>query len=98
MWKMRNVTLQGKIVVFKTIAILKIVFQSFTTTVPKHISELEKIQKAFLWKNSTPKIKHETLCNDYCKAGGLQNVDIPNKIIALQCSWIRRIYNNSFHE
>ena len=81
--------------------ISKNVFQSFITTVqncPKHIiNELEKIQKAFLWKNSTPKIKHETLCNDY-KAGGLKNVDIPNKIIALQCSWIRRLYNNSFHE
>ena len=97
-WKMRNLTLEGKIAVFKTIAISKIVFQSFTATVPKHImNELEKIQKAFLWKSSTPKINHETLCNDY-KGGGLKNVDIPNKIIALQCSWIRRLYNNSFHE
>ena len=42
-------------------------------------------------------IKHETLCNDYI-AGELKNVDIPNKIIALQCSWIRIIYDNSFHE
>ena len=25
-------------------------------------------------------------------------VDIPSKIIALQCSWIRRPYDNSFHE
>ena len=82
---------RGEIVISKTIAISKIVFQSFVTTVPKHIaSELEKIQKAFIWKNSTPKIKHETLCNDY-ERGGLKNVDIQNKIIALQCSWIRRL-------
>ena len=65
-WKMSNFTLEGKIAIFKTIAISKIVFQSFILTVPKHIiNELEKIQKAFLWKNSTPKIKHETLCNNY---------------------------------
>ena len=65
-WKMRNLTLEEKIAIFKTIVILKIVFQSFIATVPKHIiNELEKIQKAFLWKNSTPKIKDETLCNDY---------------------------------
>ena len=52
--------------------ISRIIFQSFITTVPKHIiNELEKIQKAFLWKNSTSKINHETLCNDY-KAGGLK--------------------------
>ena len=49
------------------------------------MNELEKVQKAFLWKNSTPKIKPETLCDDY-KAGGLKNVNIPNKVIALQCS------------
>ena len=42
------------------------------------INELEKIQKAFLWKNSTPKIKHETLFNDF-KDGVLKNVDIPKK-------------------
>ena len=95
---MRNLTLEGKIAIFKTIAISKIVFQSFTATVPKHIiNELEKIQKAFLWKKSTSKIKHETLCNVF-KAVGLKNVDIPKKFIALQWFWIRRLYNNSFHE
>ena len=58
---------------------------------------LIKIQKAFIWKNSAPKIKQETLCNDY-KAGGLKNVYIANKIIDLQFSWIVRLYDNSFHE
>ena len=32
------------------------------------------------------------------KAGGLKNVDIRNKVIALQCSWIIRFYDDSFHE
>ena len=86
-WKTRKLTLEGKIVIFKTIVVPKIVFQAFITTVLKQIfNEPKKIQKAFFLNNS-PKIKHETLCNDY-KAGGLKNVDIPNKIIALQCSWI----------
>ena len=45
-WKMRNRTLERKIVTFKTKAIPKIVFQSFIRTVPKHItSELEKKNK-----------------------------------------------------
>ena len=34
---MRNFTLEGEIVIFKTIAISKIVFQSFITTAPNHI-------------------------------------------------------------
>ena len=48
---MRNLTLEGKIAILKTIAISKVVFQSFRATVPKDIiNELEKIQKAFLEK------------------------------------------------
>ena len=97
-WKMRNLTPEAKIIIFKTIAISKIVFPSFMTTVPKYIvNENGKNTKAILWKNSTPKIKHEILCN-YCKAGGSKNVDILSKIIVLQWSWTRRLYDNSFHE
>ena len=36
-WKMRNLTLKGKIVIFKTLAIAKIVFQSLITPIPRHI-------------------------------------------------------------
>ena len=55
-----------------------------------------KNNKAFLWQNSTTKIKDETFFNK--KDGGLKNFDIQNKIIALQYSWIKGLYNNSFHE
>ena len=49
-WKMRKLTLEGTIVTFRTIAIPKIVSQSFITTVPKYVvNELEKIQITFLW-------------------------------------------------
>ena len=57
---------------------------------------LKKYKKLFFGIIS-PKIKHETLCNNH-KAGGLKIVDIPSKIIALQCSWIRRLNDNSFYE
>ena len=46
---MRNLTLEGNIVICKTIGISKIIFQLFITTAPRH----------FFWKNSTPKIIHE---------------------------------------
>ena len=85
---MRNLTLEEKIATFKRLAISKNVFQSLITTVSRHIvNELVKIQKAFLCKNSFPKKKHGTLCNGY-KDGGLKNIDISNKIISLQYSWI----------
>ena len=44
-----------------------------------------------------PKIKHDTVCNNYENAG-LRNADIKPKIKSLQCSWIKKLFDNSFHE
>ena len=60
-WRMRRLTLEGKIIVFKALAISKIVFLSLISKVPtKIISELERIQKTFL-RPSEPKIKSYSL-------------------------------------
>ena len=96
LWIMINLTLEGRIVIFKTFSILKIVFLALLTKIPHQaVKELEKIQKSFLWKDSTPKIRHETTCKEH-KDSGLKNVDISYKIV--QCFWIRRLYNNNFDE
>ena len=48
-WRMRSLTLEGKIIVFKTLAISKIVYLSIMIKVPTEIIvELEKIQKQFI--------------------------------------------------
>ena len=57
MWKWRNLSLAGKVTVFKTLAISKIVYIAFLSTVPKSIlTKLEDIQKDFLWGNKRPKV------------------------------------------
>ena len=67
----RSLTLEGKIVIFKTLAISKKVYLALIITMPNAvIVELEKIQKTFLWRNSHVKIKHQTLCNSF-ETGGL---------------------------
>ena len=60
------------------------------------IAQLEKIQKQFIWKNRNPKLKHTTLCYEY-EQGGLKNVHIFSKITRLQCSWVKRLLDYSFH-
>ena len=58
---MRNVTLEKKIVIFKTLALSKIVFQSLINFIANHvIFELTSIQINFTWQNSNPKTRHET--------------------------------------
>ena len=61
------------------------------------ISALQKVQKQFIWKDSPPKIKHEKICNT-CEKGGLKNIDNNSKTRSLQCLWIQKLYDDSFHE
>ena len=97
-WRLRNLSLEGKITIFKTLAISKIVYLALLTNVPKNtLTELNEIQNKFLWNNKKCKIKHDTLCNEH-KNGGLKNVDINFKVISLKLSWIRRLYDDNHHE
>ena len=57
--KMRSLTFKGTMIVSKILAISKIVFLAILTKTPHQVvKELEKIQKPFLWKNSTMNIKY----------------------------------------
>ena len=97
-WRMRNIALEGKMITFKTLALFKIVYLTLINSFSKQlIEEIQRIQKAFIWNNLTSKIKHETLCNSF-EEGGLKNVDINSKIASLQCSWVKRLYDDKFHE
>ena len=82
LWRMRNLTLEGNITIFKTLVISKITDLSLVTNVPTQIiNELSKMQKEIIWNGSNPKIKHSTLSNKY-KNGGLKCVDILSNVIS----------------
>ena len=55
LWRMISLTIEERIVIFKTLAISKIVYLTLLTNT-LNIDELEKIQKKFIWNNSTPKL------------------------------------------
>ena len=97
-WNSRMLLLEGRIIIFKTLAISKIVYLTFLTVIPNSlIEELQKIKKTFIWHSSRPKISHKTLCNNF-ENGGLKHVDISSKIISLQCSWLQKLCDENFHE
>ena len=84
--RMRNVTLEGKTIIFKILALSKILYLTLITSFSKQLIEgIQKIQKPFIWNNLTPKIKHEIFCNSF-EEGDLKNVDVNSKIASLQCS------------
>lgn len=77
-----KISLKRGIVVFKSLATLKIAFQALIAPVSRHISKaLETIQTYVLWNNSDPKIKQNSLQKLW--EGGLKNIDIQNKLNSL---------------
>ena len=61
---MRSLTLEGKIIVFKTLAISKIVFSMMIKVPTEILVELKKIQKQFIWPTK-PKIRNETISSNF---------------------------------
>ena len=88
----------NKIIIFKILALSSITFLDQVSVVPNQIIYvLQQIQHDFLWNSSLAKLKHNTISKNV-QYGGLNNVDIESKIISSQCSWVNKVYHESFHE
>ena len=97
-WRLRNLTIEGKITIFKAVAISKIIHLASETVLPSSkITQLNKIHKEFIWNHKRPKIIVKSLINNFDKVG-LKDVDIPSKTVSLQCSWVKRLFDKNFHE
>ena len=61
---------QGKITIFKTVAISKVVHLALVTNVPHVvIDQLNKIQRGFIWNWKHAKIRRFELCVSYGNDG-----------------------------
>ena len=94
----RNLSLKGKITVFKSLALSKITHLALVKTIPPSIIDLSnKRQKNFIWNGINPKIKNSIINNNY-ENGGLKIFNIAAKISSLQSSWIKRLFDENFHD
>ena len=61
LWKLRNWTIEGRIVVFKSLGVSKLIHLALVTSIPTStINLLTKIQIEFIWKGKNSKIKNST--------------------------------------
>ena len=96
-WPQRSLTLSGRIVSFKTLALFKVVYVASMVVVPERIlNKLESIHKNFIWKGEKPKVRNSSIIADYTDESQ-KDVDIFAKIKALQLVWARRLFEENFH-
>ena len=89
-WRIKILTVQGKITIFKTLAISKVIHLALVANVPKVIiDQLNKIQKDIL--------KFILLYVIPTKMVALKVIIFENKLTTLQRSWIKRLYDTTSH-
>ena len=69
-WKQQNLTIAGKIQVFKSLIFSKLVYIVTMNAVPKTTTDkLQVIHKDYIWRGKKVKIKHSTLIGVYADSG-----------------------------
>ena len=96
-WEPRGLSLAGKILVFKTLAISKLLYVcTFKRPSTQIIESLNSIQKKFIWSKKRPKIKHSTHIADY-KMEDIKILILKQKISSLKVKWVSRLLGDNFH-
>ena len=97
LWKWRNLSLAGKVTIFKSLGFSKFGFVALMATTPRMIiDKIKEMQVNFIWDNKRPKIAHLAFISSY-EDGGLKDIDIDAKIRSLRLSWVTRLYSGSDH-
>ena len=97
LWRGRGLSLSGKILVFKTLALSRLLYACTMKIASKQlIDQLYVLHKNFIWDKKRPKIKHSTLIADYSE-GGYKDIDVKSKFSSVKFSWGTRLLDNNFH-
>ncbi len=93
-WKNRHLTIFGKILIIKALAISKFIHTMSIICTPEDVlKEIEKAIFKFLW-DSHDRIKRKTLIGKKGK-GGIKMIDIFCKDKALKMGWLRRLHKKN---
>jgi len=90
-WSGRNLTLIGRILIYKCLAVSKLIYNcSVLTTPPNFERKVNAIGLNFVWNHKPHKVKFSTLIAEKDK-GGLKMMDFASMVKALRASWVGRI-------
>ena len=90
MWKMRNLTIFGKIQIIKSFGISKFMYLFSSVILPKwFLKKMESMFFKFIW-NGPDKIRRNVMIQDLSD-GGIKMVDVLSAASAQQLYWIQRI-------
>ena len=94
MWRERSLSLLGKILIIKALALPLVSFVALNSYTPDWIVKVvNKIFFNFVW-GTTAKVKKDTLLGNI-EQGGLKMIEVGSYFHALKASWVKRLCNAS---
>jgi hypothetical protein len=91
LWKGRDLSLKGKIVVVNSLALSPLLYLASIIHVPKEvITEVKSLIVDFIWNGKPSKIAYDVLIQQI-HDGGLKLVDFESKVKALKVIWVKRM-------
>ena len=91
LWRARDLTLFGRVLIIKSLALSQLVYSASNLNVPQEIRPIIKTKLfKFLWKNKKDKIKKRPL-QDRDKEG-IRMINVETMIKALRLAWIPRLF------
>ena len=93
-WKSRNLSLKGKVLIIKTFLISQIGYELEMNGIPKHIEkDINKLLWEFLWDGKQPLVNRQTMCFNL-DSGGVNMINLRQFIEAKQIKFIHKISNS----
>ena len=91
MWKLRNLTILGRILIAKTFGMSNLIYSMSILDILKKIIKIaqQKINQ-FIWNEKIAKVKHNTLISSF-QEGGLKAPDLESQNKALRLVWLNRL-------
>ena len=90
-WGQRELTVLGRITIFKSLALSKVIYQCNNIVVPDDfIKQLIQVAYNFIWQGKPEKVKRNTVIADY-EHGGLKMLDIESFLEAQKVIWVKRL-------
>jgi hypothetical protein len=91
MWQQRDLSIIGKIIILKSLAFSKVLYQCGVMAPPQDfITTLNDIAYDFVWGYKPEKIKRLTLISEY-EQGGQKMLDIESFLKAQKAMWVKRL-------
>ena len=97
-WRVRNLSLVGKICVIKTLLLpqLLYLFSVLCIKIPKSFfKRLNSLLFKFIWNNGSDRVKRQLMCNDF-SIGGLRMIDPYVFSIAQKMLWVKLLLDENY--